>query len=67
MYLSQSLVGDIILFPRTIILNLDCLLRSPGSLKKNTDVSRDSDLIGLEYDLATRICETSGDLKCSQS
>lgn len=48
-------VGDIILsFPK-VILNFGCPLKLPRGLLKNTDASRDSDLIGLEYDSTIKI------------
>ena len=48
-------VGNIILSFPTVILNLGCPLISARGLLKNTDATRDSDLIGLECDLAIKI------------
>ena len=45
-------VGNIILSFPTVILNLGCPLISARGLLKNTDASRDSDLIGLEWGYA---------------
>ena len=47
-----ALLATVIATANTSVLNLDCTLQSPKEAVKNTDHPRDSDLIGLGYDVS---------------